>query len=147
MAASTIPDNAWRFARVQPCGARVLAPPRQRPSVIHAHDWQTGLVPVYQKMQFSTDPVDWRRACRVHDSQPGVPGCVSGRRSLPELGLGWEVLDIQALEYWGQISYLKGGINFSERITTVSPIVCARDPDAGARVRLRRRAAAALPTN
>ena len=40
---------------------------------------------------------------------------------LPELGLGWEVLDIQALEYWGQISYLKGGINFSERITTVSP--------------------------
>ena len=42
-------------------------------------------------------------------------------RSLPELGLGWEVLDIRALEYWGQISYLKGGINFSERITTVSP--------------------------
>ena len=40
---------------------------------------------------------------------------------LPELGLGWEVLDIRALEYWGQISYLKGGINFSERITTVSP--------------------------
>ncbi len=31
------------------------------------------------------------------------------------------MLDIQALEFWGQISYLKGGINFSERLTTVSP--------------------------
>jgi starch synthase len=41
--------------------------------------------------------------------------------TLPEVGLGWEVMDVQALEYWGQISYLKGGINFSERLTTVSP--------------------------
>jgi starch synthase len=40
---------------------------------------------------------------------------------LPGLGFGPEVLDIQALEYWGQISYLKGGINFSEHLTTVSP--------------------------
>ena len=37
------------------------------------------------------------------------------------IGLGWDVLDVQAMEYWGQISYLKAGINFSERITTVSP--------------------------
>ena len=36
-------------------------------------------------------------------------------------GFGPELMDIQALEYWGQISYLKGGINFSERLTTVSP--------------------------
>ena len=43
------------------------------------------------------------------------------RRSCPGLGLGPELLDIQALEFWGQISYLKGGINFSERLTTVSP--------------------------
>ena len=42
-------------------------------------------------------------------------------RYVRKLGLGWDVLDIQALEYWGQVSYLKAGINFSERITTVSP--------------------------
>ena len=41
--------------------------------------------------------------------------------TLPSLGFGTELLDIQALEYWGQISYLKGGVNFSERLTTVSP--------------------------
>jgi starch synthase len=41
--------------------------------------------------------------------------------TLPSIGLGFEVLDVQAMEFWGNISYLKGGINFSEKITTVSP--------------------------
>jgi starch synthase len=40
---------------------------------------------------------------------------------VPSVGLGWDVLHVQALEYWGQVSYLKGGVNFSETITTVSP--------------------------
>ena len=31
------------------------------------------------------------------------------------------MLDVEAMEFWGSISYLKGGINFSEKITTVSP--------------------------
>jgi starch synthase len=41
--------------------------------------------------------------------------------TIPAIGLDWTVFSVDALEYWGQISYLKGGINFSERITTVSP--------------------------
>src|SRR5678815_2918555 len=40
---------------------------------------------------------------------------------LPRLGLGWELMHLHALEYWGRISYLKGGIGFSRLITTVSP--------------------------
>jgi starch synthase len=40
---------------------------------------------------------------------------------LPGIGFGPELLDVQALEFWGRISFLKGGINFSERLTTVSP--------------------------
>jgi starch synthase len=46
---------------------------------------------------------------------------VFGAAALPALGLGPELLDINALEYWGHISFLKGGVNFSEKITTVSP--------------------------
>jgi starch synthase len=46
---------------------------------------------------------------------------IFGRDILPAIGLGSEVLHVQAMEYWGQVSYLKAGINFSERITTVSP--------------------------
>jgi len=40
---------------------------------------------------------------------------------LPRLGLGWELMRIDALEYWGRISYLKSGLMFSRMITTVSP--------------------------
>ena len=90
--------------------------------MIHAHDWQAGLVPVFQKMHLSGDPVvgGVPAVFTIHnlEAQGVFPAS-----TLPSIGLGWEVLDMQALEYWGQISYLKGGINFSEQIT------CAgRDP-------------------
>jgi starch synthase len=40
---------------------------------------------------------------------------------LPRLGLGWDLMTIDTLEFWGRISYLKGGIMFSRALTTVSP--------------------------
>ncbi len=114
------PDNAWRFAVFCRAALEYARLQGERPSVIHAHDWQTGLVPVYQKMYFSPDPV-----------VGGVPAIFTIHNlafqgtfppsTLPSIGLGWEMLDMQALEFWNQISYLKGGINFSERLTTVSP--------------------------
>ena len=91
-----------------------------RPSVIHAHDWQTGWCRYTRRCR-----------CRRTRSSAVCRSCsrfttwhsrVSFRpRRCRTIGLGWDVLDVQALEYWGQISYLKAGINFSERITTVSP--------------------------
>ena len=41
--------------------------------------------------------------------------------TLDEIGLPRDVLHVEAMEFYGRISYLKAGINFSERITTVSP--------------------------
>ena len=113
-------DNAWRFAVLSLAALEQARQAGERPSVIHAHDWQTGMVPVFQKMLMPTDrhvggvPVVFT----IHNLafQGVFPASV-----LPAVGLGWELLDIRALEYWGQISYLKGGVNFSERITTVSP--------------------------
>jgi starch synthase len=78
------------------------------------------MVPVFQKMQFSDDPVIGGVPVVFTIHNLAFQG-VFPPTTLPEVGLGWEVMDVQALEYWGQISYLKGGINFSERITTVSP--------------------------
>src|SRR5688500_12526566 len=40
---------------------------------------------------------------------------------LPHLGLGWSLMRMDAMEYWGRISYLKAGVVFSRLITTVSP--------------------------
>ena len=114
------PDNALRFAVFDRAALEYVRARGARPSILHAHDWQAGLVPVYQKMHFSSDAV-----------LGGVPTVFTIHNlafqglfppaTLAQIGLGWEMLSIQAMEYWGQISYLKGGINFSEKITTVSP--------------------------
>src|SRR5688572_7178208 len=56
-AAGDFPDNAWRFAVFSRAALEYLRARGERPSIIHAHDWQAGLVPVYQKMLFSNDPI------------------------------------------------------------------------------------------
>jgi starch synthase len=113
-------DNAWRFAVFSRAALEYARLRGDRPSIIHAHDWQTGLVPVFQKMLFSPDPIvgGVPVVFTIHNLafQGVFPSTI-----LPGLGLGWDVMHINALEYWGNVSYLKGGINFSERITTVSP--------------------------
>ena len=113
-------DNAWRFAVFSRAALEYARLRGKRPSIIHAHDWQTGLVPVFQKMLLSPDPIvgGVPVVFTIHNLafQGVFPPSI-----LPGLGLGWNVMDINALEYWGNVSYLKGGINFSERITTVSP--------------------------
>lgn len=114
------PDNGWRFAVLSRAALEYARMTGTRPSVLHAHDWQAGLVPVYQKMHFSNDPIVGGVPTVFTIHNLAFQG-VFGTSALPALGLGPEMLDINALEYWGHISFLKGGINFSERITTVSP--------------------------
>ena len=113
-------DNGWRFAVFSRAALEYARGAGQRPSVIHAHDWQTGLVPVYQKMHFSPDPIVGGVPAIFTIHNLAFQG-IFPAATLPALGFGPELMDVQALEYWGQISYLKGGINFSERLTTVSP--------------------------
>jgi len=113
------PDNAIRFALLTQAGLRVAAggPP---PSIIHAHDWQTGLTPVYLSRRSETFrplanvPVVFT----IHNL--AFQGLFT-RDTVPAVGLGPDVLSPEGLEYWGQASWLKAGINFSDRITTVSP--------------------------
>jgi starch synthase len=118
--AGDYPDNAWRFAVFSRAALEFVRARQVRPGLIHAHDWQAGLVPVYQKMLFSPDPVvgGVPVVFTIHNLafQGNFPAA-----TLASIGLDATVMDINALEYWGQISYLKGGINFSEGITTVSP--------------------------
>jgi starch synthase len=114
------PDNAWRFAVFSRAALEYARARKVRPSVIHAHDWQTGLVPAYQKMALSTDPIVGGVPVVFTIHNLAFQGLFPAP-TVETIGLGWSVMDIQAMEYWGQISYLKAGINFSEKITTVSP--------------------------
>jgi starch synthase len=114
------PDNDLRFAVLSRAALEFARLEGRRLDIIHAHDWQAGLVPVYQKMYFSGDPVVGGVPAVFTIHNLAFQG-VFGRDSLHALGLGWEVYHPDALEYWGNISLLKGGVNFSEGITTVSP--------------------------
>ena len=114
------PDNALRFAVLARAALEYARLSGERYDVIHAHDWQTGLVPVYQKMLLANDPALGGVPVVFTIHNIAFQG-VFGADTLAAIGLGWEVFTPEALEYWGNISFLKGGVNFSEHITTVSP--------------------------
>jgi starch synthase len=123
-ASGDYPDNAWRYAVFSRAAVEYIRATGRRPSIIHAHDWQAGLVPVYQKMLFSPDPIVGGVPVVFTIHNLAFQGLYPAG-TVDTIGLGWNVLDMQAMEYWGQVSYLKAGINFSERITTVSPSYAA----------------------
>jgi starch synthase len=117
---SDYPDNAFRFAVLSRGAIEYLRMRGERPSAIHAHDWQAGLVPAYQKMYFSDDPVVGRVPAVFTIHNLAFQG-IFPASTIPEVGLPWDVFNVQAMEFWGKVSFLKAGINFSERLTTVSP--------------------------
>jgi starch synthase len=114
------PDNAIRFAVFSRAALEYLRLRGRRPSVIHVHDWQAGLVPAYQKMLFSSDPVIGGVPVVFTIHNMAFQG-IFPVETLAAIGLPRDVLHVEAMEFYGRISYLKAGINFSERITTVSP--------------------------
>jgi starch synthase len=114
------PDNALRFATLSRAAIEYVRREGQRPDIIHAHDWQAGLVPVYQKMFLSSDPVVGGVPTVFTIHNLAFQG-VFPASALDAIGLPWAVFHREALEYWGNISFLKGGVNFSEKVTTVSP--------------------------
>jgi starch synthase len=113
-------DNAFRFA-VLCRGALEYARLRgRRPSVIHAHDWQAALTPVYARTALRDDPVIGGVRCVMTIHNLAFQGQFDPRE-LQWIGLGRDLFTPQALEFWGRASSLKGGVLFSDKITTVSP--------------------------
>ncbi len=115
------PDNALRFAALARVGASLaegwLA--SWRPGVVHAHDWQAALVPAYLHYDAAA-PVG--TVLTVHNLafQGVFPPAL-----LPALGLPAEAFALNGVEYFGNIGFLKAGLLFADRITTVSPTYAA----------------------
>ena len=113
------PDNARRFAVLVRAALEFVARRGQRPSIVHAHDWQAGLAPVYLNTIFASHPV-LRGTPTVFTIHNIAYQGVFEADWLPRLDLGWEELGVDRLEFWGRISLLKGGVNTATIITTVS---------------------------
>lgn len=119
-AAGDFPDNALRFAFFGRAVLEFCRSRGYRPDVFHAHDWQAGLIPVYLKAFYADDPTLYRMPSvfTIHNL------AYQGRfpvETLSALGLSWSLATQDALGFEGGINYMKGGLLFSEMVTTVSP--------------------------
>ncbi len=93
-----------------------------KPDVLHVNDWHTSLVPVYLKTLFRDDPFFKGTATVLTLHNIGAPYQGRVDRSYMEFaGLPDYLYNIDGLEFYGQINLLKGGILFSDVISTVSP--------------------------
>ena len=113
-------DNNFRFAFFSRACVEYFRSRGERPDVFHAHDWQTGLLPVYLKSFYWDDPILHRVPCVFTIHNLSYQGNFS-EQTVVELGMPWYRGPGTALEYHRGVSYMKGGILFSELVNTVSP--------------------------
>ncbi|MFA5096691.1 MAG: glycogen/starch synthase, partial [Candidatus Omnitrophota bacterium] len=113
-------DNLDRFAYYCRRSLELLKEIKFQPDIIHCHDWQSSLVPVFLKTVFSQDPFfkKTRTVLTIHNI--GYQGLFS-REEFPKLGLDWGLFNMEGLEFYGKINILKGGMLFADIINTVSP--------------------------
>lgn len=106
------PDNAIRFAALGRAAAH--AADAMGFDALHAHDWQAGLAPAYLRFAGSRVPTLFT----IHNLafQGQFRADLFGLLGLPSAAFA-----TAGLEYFGQVGYLKSGVWFSDRITTVSP--------------------------
>lgn len=112
------PDNDRRFVFFQRAVLETLRSLNLRPHIIHCHDWQTGLIPAYIKTIYAKDFDKTKTVFTIHNLayQGNFPP-----DSLPMTGLSWDQFKMEKLEFYGKVSFIKGGIVYSDLVTTVSP--------------------------
>lgn len=92
-----------------------------KPDIIHCHDWQTALVPLFLKESYKEEPYYYeiRTVFTIHNLKyQGIfPKEVAG----DILGLKDEFLTEKKLEFHGAINYMKAALIYADRVTTVSP--------------------------
>ncbi|MCF3945377.1 glycogen synthase GlgA [Acidiphilium sp. AL] len=115
------PDNAQRFAALCRAAAMIAQGTVAgfAPDVVHAHDWQAGLLPAY--LRFGERPAP-PTVMTVHNLayQGQFPAYLLGT-----LGLPARAFTIDGVEHYGAIGFLKAGMQLADAITTVSPSYAA----------------------
>lgn len=112
-------DNAQRFAAFAFAALEGLKRVSKPPDVIHCHDWQTALVPVYLKRLYARDPFFARASTVLTIHNLSYQGLFP-REILPQISIDASLFTMDGLEFYGRVNFLKGGLLFSDFITTVS---------------------------
>jgi starch synthase len=114
-------DNAQRFALLG-WSAALMADgldAEWQPDIVHAHDWHAGLAPAYLKAAERRHGKPLARSViTIHNlAYQGIfPAALFSQLGLPD-----DFFGMHGVEFYGQLSFLKAGLHFADRITTVSP--------------------------
>lgn len=113
-------DNLDRFAYYCRRSLSLLKEINFKPDIIHCHDWQSSLIPVYLKTIYANDQFykKTRTILTIHNI--GYQG-IFPKDEFSKLGLDWNLFNVETLEFYGQVNILKGGMVFADIINTVSP--------------------------
>ena len=111
-------DNHLRFgllSRIAALLAGGTSPLRWHPDVLHCNDWPCGLAPAY--LHF----MEGATASTVMSIHNLAFQGIFPADTLEALGLPAAAYAIDGVEYWGELSFMKAGLHYAQRITTVSP--------------------------
>jgi starch synthase len=115
------PDNGVRYAALAQAAVAVARDgiAGAAPDIVHAHDWQAGLVPALLHYGDAPHPPT---VMTIHNL--AFQGLFR-RELMPLIGLPPSAFAIDGVEFHGWVSYLKAGLAFADRLTTVSPTYAA----------------------
>ncbi len=90
------------------------------PDITHCNDWQTGLTPAFMHFMSArrTQMKQAKSVLSIHNL--AFQGCY-GAEWVGRLGLPADSYQINGVEYYGQLSFLKAGIFYADGLSTVSP--------------------------
>ncbi|MBI4335789.1 MAG: glycogen synthase GlgA, partial [Candidatus Omnitrophica bacterium] len=114
------PDNLERFAFFSKATLELAKEINFTPDIIHCNDWQSALIPVYLKTIYRGDPFycGIKTVLTIHNlAYQGL----FDKSQFPNTGLDWELFNMDGLEFYDKVNILKGGILFSDAVSTVSP--------------------------
>lgn len=111
------PDNHLRFAALAMASAYIcnVSDHSLAPDVVHAHDWQAGLSPLYLRELGNSDVASVFTVHNIAFQGTFPPS------SIHQLHLPADQFDVEGYEYHGQVGMLKAGMYYADKITTVSP--------------------------
>jgi starch synthase len=110
-------DNPQRYAALSSAAAEIChgLVASYRPDIVHVHDWQAAMTLAYLNYAEGTRP---KSVITVHNLafQGQYPRSILGSLAMPQ-----RAFSVDGVEYYGMIGFLKAGLHFADRITTVSP--------------------------
>lgn len=112
-------DNFERFVFFQKAAVHLLDRIAFHADIVHAHDWQTGLIPLFLRHGIHGAGREGNERCVFTIHNLAYQG-IYPASSFAHTNLPYNCFDIHGVEYYGNLSCLKGGITSADQVTTVS---------------------------